>query len=318
VGKLFFIGLNREGKFTVYNRTLQRVMGIAGDDQAFWLATLYQIWRFQNSLQPGQVHEGYDRCYVPQMSYVTGDVDVHDIGITKDGSPVFISTLFSCLARPSTRYSFEPVWRPPFISRLAAEDRCHLNGLAMVEGEPAFVTAVSETDVHEGWREHRGDGGVVISVQDNAVVCRGLSMPHSPRWHNGRLWLLNSGTGEIGWVNLAVGRFEPVAFCPGYLRGLGFIGDYAVVGLSKPRENRTFTGLPLDDKLREKNVAPRCALQIIDLNRGDIQHEVRIEGMIEELYDVIAFNGVRNPMAYGFVSDEIRHVVSLPPESLNS
>lgn len=312
-GKLFFIGLSENQKLSVFERTFARCMGIGLDPQAdsLWVASLYQIWRFENALKPGQDHQGYDRVYVPQVGFTTGDVDAHDIGLDRQG-PVFVNTLFSCLARPSERYSFEPCWLPPFISKLAAEDRCHLNGLAIREHQPAYVTCVSQTDVNEGWREHRQAGGLVIDVQDNEIVADGLSMPHSPRWYQGRLWVLNSGQGEFGYVDLETGQFEPVAFCPGYLRGMSFHGDFALVGLSKPRRDQAFEGLALHRKLEGKNVKPRCGLQVINIKTGDIVHELRIEGVVEELYDVCVLAGVKRPMAIGFVKEEIRHTLSLP------
>jgi uncharacterized protein (TIGR03032 family) len=138
-------------------------------------------------------------------------------------------------------------------------------------------------------------------------------MPHSPRVHQGRLWLLDSGNGNFGYADLKRGRFEPVAFCPGYARGLSFAGDFAVVGLSKARENKTFSGLALDDRLREKNIEPRCQLQVIDLKRGDIVHSLRIEGIVSELYDVITLSGVSRPTALGFRTDEIRRTISVSP-----
>ena len=128
--------------------------------------------------------------------------------------------MFGCLATLSQRASFQPLWRPPFLSALVPEDRCHLNGLAMRDGRAAFVTVVSRSDVADGWRDKRRDGGCVLDVASGEAVCTGLSMPHSPRWYRDRLWVLNSGTGELGSVDLASGRFEPIAFCPGYLRGL--------------------------------------------------------------------------------------------------
>jgi uncharacterized protein (TIGR03032 family) len=311
-GKLFFIGLDGQ-RLSVFERTFSRCMGIGLDPrtQALWVANLYQIWRFENALKPGQEHQAYDRVYVPQVGFTTGDVDAHDVAIDQQG-PVFVNTLFSCLARPSERYSFEPFWMPPFISRLAAEDRCHLNGLAIKDGQSAYVTCVSQTDVNEGWREHRKAGGSVIDVQSNEVIAEGLSMPHSPRWYRDRLWVLNSGEGEFGYVDLAGGRFQPVAFCPGYLRGLSFHGDFAVVGLSKPRKDKSFEGLSLQRKLEAKDVKPRCALQVINLITGDIVHELRIEGVVEELYDVCVLPGVKRPMAIGFVKEEIRNTLSLP------
>ncbi len=312
-GKLFFIGMQDEAKMSVFERTFARCMGIGLDPKtmSLWVANLYQLWRFENALKPGQSHQGFDRVYVPQVGYTTGDVDAHDVAIDDEGV-LFVNTLFSCLARPSDQYSFESIWQPPHISKLAAEDRCHLNGLATKDGQAAYVTCVSQTDVNEGWREHRQTGGVVIDVQNNEVVADGLSMPHSPRWYNGKLWVLNSGEGEFGYIDLTSGRFEPVAFCPGYLRGMSFHGDYAVVGLSKPRGNKTFEGLKLHEKLEAKKVQPRCGLQVINLNTGDVVHELRIEGVVEELYDVCILPGVKRPMAIGFMNEEIRRVLSLP------
>jgi uncharacterized protein (TIGR03032 family) len=310
-GKIFFIGLQENGRLSVFERSLERCMGLALGENSLYVATLYQIWRFENLLGPGQTAEGYDRIFTPRLGYVTGDLDVHDMALAGDGRLLFVNTLFGCLATTSETHSFQPLWQPPFLSKLAAEDRCHLNGLALRDGEPAYMTAVAATDVADGWREHRRGGGCVIDVAQNEVIARGLSMPHSPRWYRDRLWLHNSGTGEFGHLDLASGRFEPLCFAPGYLRGLSFVGDYAVMGLSKPRENKTFSGLPLDDALAERGAVPRCALHVVDLRSGDCVHWLRIEGVVEELYDVVTLPGVRRPQAVGFKSDEIRRVISI-------
>ncbi|MCU0537175.1 MAG: TIGR03032 family protein [Hydrococcus sp. Prado102] len=245
-GKLFFIGLQASGKLSVFERTFERCMGLWAEDSTLYMNSLYQLWRFENVLEPGQTHNGYDRLYVPQVSYVTGDLDGHDLALTDTQEIVFVNTLFSCLATTSDRESFIPLWQPSFITKLAAEDRCHLNGLAMRDGQPKYVTAVSTSDVADGWREKRRNGGCAIDVESNEIIATGLSMPHSPRWYKNKLWLLNSGTGEFGYVDSMKGTFEPVTFCPGYLRGLAFWGDFAVVGLSKPRHNKTFSDLALD------------------------------------------------------------------------
>lgn len=315
VGKLFLIGLDEHGKLAVFNRSLARVMGLAVNGDSLWVATLWQLWRFENALRAGERHGGFDRYYVPQLAYTTGDIDVHDVAVDASGEPVFVSTLYSCLARPDVRYNFRPIWKPPFVSRHAAEDRCHLNGLAMENGAPAYVTCVAKSDVNEGWREHRANGGLVMDVRSNEIICSGLSMPHSPRVHQDRLWILNAGSGEFGYVDRERGCFEPIAFCPGFLRGASFIGRYAVVAISKPRKNRTFSGLALDKRLEEKGAASRCAVQVIDLERGDVVHELRIEGVVDELFDTAVIPGARNPAAVGFVSDEIRRTISLPPEA---
>lgn len=312
-GKLFLIGLQPNGRLSVFERTFNRAMGLYVTGQSLYMSSIYQLWRFENALETGQNHQGYDRLYVPQLGYTTGDLDIHDIIVNDAQDIVFVNTLFSCLATVSDRYSFVPLWKPAFISKLAAEDRCHLNGLAMVNGKPAYVTSVSTTDVADGWRDRRRNGGCVMDVASSEVILTGLSMPHSPRFYQDKLWVLNSGTGYFGYVDLLAGKFEPVAFCPGYLRGLAFVGDFAVVGLSKPRGNKTFSGLDLDDNLLTKDAEARCGLQVIDLRTGDVVHWLRMDGIIEELYDVSILPGVRRPMALGFKTDEIRRVITVAP-----
>ena len=317
VGKFFTVGMQPDkDRLSVYERTFPRCMGLCTDAEAqtIYMASLYQIWRFDNVLEPGQQMEGgYDRLYVPQVAYTTGDLDAHDMGIGKDGKPIFVNTLFSCLGTIDDAYSFMPVWKPKFITKLAAEDRCHLNGLAMEDGEPRYVTAVSQTDVNEGWREHRENGGVVIDVKTNEIVCEGLSMPHSPRLHKGKLWLLNAGTGYFGYVDLKKKIFKPVTFCPGFLRGMSFVDDFAVVCMSKLRDNKTFLGLELDKNLEEKGVAARCALQVIDLKTGDAVHSLTLDGVVEELYDVITLKGVNRPQLVGIRNEEICRILRVGP-----
>jgi len=312
-GKVFLIGLEDNGRLSVFERTLPRCMGLAVRGNSLYVSSLYQLWRFENTLGTDERHDGYDRLYLPRVGWVTGDLDIHDVAIDGDGRIVFVNTLFGCLATVSETHSFVPLWRPPFITRLAAEDRCHLNGLALEEGRPRYVTSVSETDVVDGWREHRREGGVVVDVRENAVVARGLSMPHSPRVHRGRLWLHNSGTGHFGYADPKSGRFEAVAFCPGYLRGLAFQGDFAIAGVSNTRENRSFSGLALEENLAQHKVEPRCAIYVIDLRTGDAVHWLRVEGVVRELYDVAALPGARRPMMIGFLSDEIRRVIRIGP-----
>lgn len=310
-GKLFFIGRQPDGQLSVFERTFNRCMGLWADSQTLWMNSLYQLWRFENSLQPGQVYNGGDRLYIPRIGYTTGDLDIHDIAVEASGRVIFVNTKFGCLATLSERASFTPLWRPPFLSKLAAEDRCHLNGLALEDGRARYVTAVSASDVADGWRDRRRNGGCVLDVASNQIMIAGLSMPHSPRMYRGRLWLLNSGTGFFGSVDLARGTFEPLTFCPGYLRGLAFVGDYAVVGLSRPRHDKTFSGLALDDELAARGAEARCGLHVIHLPTGDVVHWLRLEGMVSELYDVVVLPGVVRPMALGFKTDEIQSLLTI-------
>jgi uncharacterized protein (TIGR03032 family) len=317
-GKLFLVGHNENGQFSVFDRTFERAMGLAGNDQSIYMATQFQIWRLENVLQTAETTEGYDRSYVPQVGYTTGDLDIHDVAIDASGNPLFISARFCCLATISDRYHFKPLWMPRFISKLAGDDRCHLNGLAMVDSQARYVTACSQTDIVDGWREHRRDGGIVIDLESDEIIADGLSMPHSPRWYRDRLWLLDAGTGYFGWVDIDTGKFERVAFCPGFARGLAFVGNYAIVGISLPRHDPTFLDLPLQQNLEAAKVSARCGLLIIDLTSGDVVEWMRMDEPIRELYDVLVLPGVKRPRLVGFKTDEIRNTVWPDPDAVRT
>lgn len=309
-GRVYLVGSDPHGRVSIFERIFERAMGIVGNAQRIYLGGLYQLWRFENVLRPSElIHGQYDRCYVPRNAQTIGDLDIHELGIRADGRVVFVNTKYSCLAELSTTHSFRAIWKPPFISRLAPEDRCHLNGLAMVDGRPKYVTAVCRSDTVDGWRDRRRDGGVVIDVETDEIVCEGLSMPHSPRWANGRLWLLNAGTGQLGWVDFATKSFVPLAFVPGFARGLSIVGNVAAVGLSKPR-NQRFEGLALDDELRRRDADPWCGVQIVSLANGDVLNWIRFEGDITELFDISFLPGVRNPMMVGLRTGEIRELIT--------
>jgi uncharacterized protein (TIGR03032 family) len=317
-GKLFLIGRKSEGRLSIFERTFARCMGlgVAADTRSLVLGTQYQLLRFDNVIPKGAAQGENDAVFSPHVVWITGDVDAHDVAITPDGRPVFVNTLFSCLATVSEGHSFKPLWRPPFVSKLAPEDRCHLNGLALDEhNRPRYVTLIADSDVADGWRDRRAGGGMLMDVTTNEPLLRGLSMPHSPRVHEGRIWLLNSGAGELGFLDSDTKKFVAVAFCPGYARGLAFIRHYALVGLSLARENRTFQGLPLDQALASRGAEPRCGLLVIDTNTGDTVEWLRIEGLVRELFDVAILPGIRNPAAIGFMTDEIQRVISIDDEA---
>lgn len=312
-GKVILIGIKPDGQLSVFERSFPRAMGLAvgGGGQSLYLSTQIQIMRFDNLLPAGQQQNGQDGVFAPHVCWTTGDLDAHDMALGPDGRPIFVNTLFNCIATVDDANSFRPMWHPPFISRLTPEDRCHLNGMAAEDGAARFVTAVAKSDVVDGWRDHRADGGIVMDVDSGDVVMGGLSMPHSPRLHGGRLWLLNSGTGEFGWVDTVAGRFEPIAFCPGYARGLAIVGDYAVIGLSRPRGSRTFQGLPLDGALDAHGASARTGLLVVNLTTGAATDWLRIDGVVEELFDVAFLPEIRNPAMIGLKGDEIKRVISI-------
>ena len=313
-GRVYLVGCDKAGRVSFFERIFERAMGIVGNAQRMYLGGLYQLWRFENVLRPNEViHGQFDKCYVPRNAQTIGDLDIHELGICKNGKVVFVNTKYSCIAELSQTHSFKAIWKPEFISKIAPEDRCHLNGLAMVDGAPKYVTAVCKSDAVDGWRDRRHDGGVVIDMDTNEIVCEGLSMPHSPRWANGKLWVLNAGTGHLGWVDFKTKSFVPLAFFPGFLRGLSIVGNIAAVGLSKPR-NKRFEGLQLDAELTKRDVEPWCGVQIVSLTNGDVQHWIRFEGDISEIFDISFLPNVRNPMMVGLRTPEIRDLITFETE----
>lgn len=320
-GRLFLIGRKPDGSLRAHERRIEQCQGLWTDGQTLWTSGLHTFWRFENNLPEGHIaSNGVDRRFAPREGRVTGQIDIHDIGVgdvnqfsegAETQGPIFVCTAYNCLATISETASFRPLWHPPFISKITGEDRCHLNGLAMDGNRAAYVSAVSRSDVADGWRERRSDGGVVLDVASGEPVATGLSMPHSPRLYDGKLWVLNSGRGELCTIDLSSGDITPVAFCPGYARGLAFVGRYAIVGLSRPRKNQTFEGLELQDLLKQKDTAPRSGLLVIDIDTGRTVEWLRFEHTIDELYDVAVLQDTCQPEAIGFHGDEIKTAVKV-------
>lgn len=309
-GQLFLVGVQPGGVLSVNQIGFTRAMGLMASEQRIYLAALAQVWRLENMLRPGErANQQFDRCYVPRNAQTTGDIDVHELAVQPNGRVIFVNTSYSCLAEFDLVHSFRPIWQPPFISKLAPEDRCHLNGLAMQDGKPRYVTAVCRSDVVNGWRDRRAEGGVLIDLKDDRIVTEKLSMPHSPRLWNDALWVLDSGRGYLCQVDEKTGKARDHAFLPGFLRGLAFHGPAAVVGLSLPRD-KSFAGLELDGNLKKKDADPWCGIQIIDLRTGDVLQWLRLEGLVRELFDVAIIPGVRCPMAVSPQSQEFATTVT--------
>jgi uncharacterized protein (TIGR03032 family) len=254
-------------------------------------------------------HKGkYEALYLPRAAYFTGDINVHDLGFDGDGTLWVVNTRFCCLSHLSDTYSFMPKWKPPFLSEIVPEDRCHLNGLAMVDGKPRYVTCLGETDTVGGWRENKAAGGVVVDVQRNEVILRGLTMPHSPRWYKDQLWVLNSGAGELLAVDVKTGREVVVCSLPGYLRGLSFVGHYALIGMCQVREKHIFGGLPV----QQRHQKLFCGVAVVDLRTGQQAGIIEFTSGVQELYEVLFLPNVRGAMILNTEKDAARQAFTAP------
>jgi uncharacterized protein (TIGR03032 family) len=308
-GKLITLGAGPGGALTASDCSLRRCMGLGIGANRFWTSSEHQIWRFDNFVPTGERHGAHDAYFVPTVAHTTGSLDVHDIAEDASGSPIFATPRFNCLARLAEAHSFEPVWMPRFIDTLIAEDRCHLNGFAMQDGKPRYVTCIATTNTSGAWRDHRRDAGVVLDTESGEALCESLSMPHSPRLRDGKLWLHQSGSGLFGSIDPSNGRFETLCKLPGFGRGLAFHGKWALVGVSLPRGESGFGDLPLSERLSEEGRDPECALYLIDLESGEVEHTVQIGPDVHEIHDVGFLPGIRNPHIVAPDSEEIRFAI---------
>ncbi len=315
-GKIVMVGPGSpQAKFAVSERTFGRAMAMAMTDDGFLLSMQHQVWRFQNCLQSGvTTNEGWDRLYLPRQCHVTGAVDVHDIAIDKHNKLKAVITLYNCIAELDHQGNFNPIWKPKFIDSIVNQDRCHLNGFCLVDGEIKYATIIAESNENNGWREHRADGGQVIDITDDEVVIYGLAMPHSPRFYDGKLWVLEAGTGWFGSVDTKSGKFDKLAWVPGFARGLRFYDNFALVGISKPR-NKVFEGLPLDEELKKRNKEPESGIYLINLETGETHATMNISGSVGEIYDVGVIQNSRAPFLAGIFGEEDKKFVFIGPDN---
>lgn len=288
-GKVFILRAI-ENALNVHFVAFDRAMGIAATARRIAVGSLVRIHELYNMpaliprLPPSPMAlSPYDACYVPRDDHFTGDIQVHEMAY--GGEELwFVNTRFSCLCTLELPHSFAPRWRPPFVKGLSADDRCHLNGLAMVDGKPAFVTAFATSDEPAGWRPTKATSGLIMEVPSGRIVTEGLSMPHSPRFYADNLWVLDSGRGTIARVDRSTGKAETFADLSGFTRGLDFHRNYAFIGLSRVRESNVFGGLPLTDRLPE---AERfCGVQVLNLSTGKVEASVRFETGVNEIFAV--------------------------------
>jgi uncharacterized protein (TIGR03032 family) len=313
-GKLILVRED-QGQLNTHFRHLASPMGVAFDPEAGALAvgTRHQLWTFRDhprvtdKLDPPGKH---DAVFLPRSIHFTGDIRIHEIAWI--GQEVWaVNTRFSCLCTFDRDSSFVPRWRPPFVSAYAAEDRCHLNGMAVKDGRVRLVTFLAQTDTPGGWREHKKDGGCLWDVVDDRLLVGGVCMPHSPRYHDGRIWILESGIGALSTVDEATGTTQEVIRLPGFTRGLCFVGHYAFVGLSQIRESAIFGGIPIAENGQERC----CGVWVVDIRTGTIVAFVRFEGAVQEIFAVEVLPDIRLPELLNEPGEILDSSFVLPPSA---
>ena len=290
-------------------------MGIAADRTRLTIGGTNTVWEYRNVpavTRTLELPDKYDACYVPRRLHVTGDIDIHELAYDQHAELWVINTRFCCLCTLEADHSFAPRWRPPFVSALAPEDRCHLNGLGMVDGRPRYVTALGTTDTPGGWRAKKAHDGILMDLDTDEIVLRGLSMPHSPRWYQGQLWVLESGQGSLARADLQRGRWETVAQLPGFTRGLDFCGPLAFIGLSQVRESAVFSSIPLVERCKERT----CGVWVVHLETGQTVGFLPFEADVQEIFAVQVLPGIRFPEVLEWGDTRLAHTYVLPEAAL--
>jgi uncharacterized protein (TIGR03032 family) len=301
------------GGINTHFRDFNKPMGLAVDGQRLTVGGQNTVWYYRNmpAVAPKLAPPGkHDAAYLPRQVHVTGDIDIHELAWGKDDLWI-VNTRFCCLCTLDPDHSFTPRWRPHFVSGLAPEDRCHLNGLAMVDGKPTYVTALGQTDTAGGWRANKRSGGVLMDVARNEVLLAGLSMPHSPRLWAGRLWLLESGQGSLAYADLPNRTWHTVATLPGFTRGIDFAGPLAFIGLSQVRESAVFSGIPLAERLEERI----CGVWVVNVETGETVAFLRFEMGVQEIF-AVQIVPARFPEMLEFGDEILNHSYVLPDAAM--
>ena len=308
--KLVFISPVDENKLTQLPRDFVKPMGFEISGDKMILATKDEVLYFENSKELAKYYpnkkDTYDTLFLPRTTFYTGQVDMHDVAMGAEGVWA-INTSFSCLCQVTGNFNFIPRWQPKFISKLAHEDRCHLNGLVMINGKPKYVTALSTTDTPQGWRENIVDGGVLIDVETNEIILDKLPMPHSPLMHDGELYMLLSASGELVKVNIKEKKYEVLKKLEGFCRGMDVCGDYMFVAMSKLRKNSsTFAKLPFAEK------ASVAGIKVIHLPTGAIVSELNYQATVDEIYSLKILKNTIRPNILNTANPIHKYSLSIP------
>ncbi len=231
----------------------------------------------------------YSHLYIPQCKFNTGIVDTHEITWTDQGL-LFTNTLFSCLSRMSYHYHFEEAWRPSFISELAPEDRCHLNGIALRDGKPKYATMFAKTDENKGWRKLPFDSGLLMDIESGEILLDKLALPHSPVYFDNKIYFLQSATGDVMYYDLKTKQAVKLNNFKSFVRGMEVLDKYIFLGMSKIRpDSQFFSELPVTAE------ESTCAIRVLNRETGKEVAGLTYTDKIEEIFAVKIARGVKCP-----------------------
>lgn len=309
-GKVVFLSATNNESLVQLPRNFRKAMGMAIQHDRMAIAVQDEVIVLANSPELARSYppkpNTYDGIFLPRATYYTGHVDMHDLDWSEN-ELLGVNTRFSCLAKIDTRYSFTPFWKPDFISKLAPEDRCHLNGMALEDGKAKYVTALGQSDSPEGWRSTKASGGIIMDVDSNQVVLNELAMPHSPRLYDGSLYCLLSAMGQLIKIDPVKGNYEVVYQFDSYVRGMAKYSDYLFVGLSKIRKNSSaFGDLPIAGKSKA------CGVDILYFPTMSKVGHIKYLNSVEELYDVKILEGMRRPNVLSTLKDDFKRSLVIP------
>lgn len=249
----------------------------------------------------------FDGYFVPRVRYLTGECALHDL-VFDGASLLAVNTRYSCICRIDGIHSFVPLWQPPFIGEIRPEDRCHLNGMIVENGQLRYVTALGRTDTPRGWTTDKLTGGVLLDVPSGEVVAGNLCMPHSPRLIGDTLVLVEAGTGSLLQIDRQSGAHTTIVRLPGFARGIAEHAGYLFVGLSLVRESLGFKNLPIE----QSGVDLICGVVAVEMATGRVVGTLRYTGGCTEIHDIQVMAGVRRLGISGWEADTATRAVDLP------
>lgn len=283
-GKLIFISAKDKNSLVQLGKTVAKPMGVAFDGRRLAVAGKSSVFVYSAAADMAATYprqpNTYDTLFLPRAQHFTGLMDIHDIAWIQD-KLLMVNTSCNCLAWLDSFYNFQLFWKPPFITTIMPDDRCHLNGLAVENGKPKYVSMFSSTDIAEGWRNISTNAGLIMDIESGEIVTNNLTMPHTPRVINGKLYVLQSAGGTLSEVDTNTGKCNTVKNLGRYIRGMAFYKGFLFIAFSKIRENSSsFSHLPIAATSHEAGIA------VIHFASGNVVGEIKYQNSVEEIYDL--------------------------------